>query len=91
MGAGPEAPTTAEWWDELNCAEMKAAVMGKTPAPVDTNTDGMGYCNLYGGLDSARQTVVTAIWTPPRATPKWVSAGSIIDQGTAAGSNSGWF
>ena len=26
---------------------MKAAVMGKSPAPVDANTDGSGYCNPY--------------------------------------------
>ena len=78
-------PTTAEWWDELNCAEMKAAVMGKTPAPVDTNTDGMGYCNLYSGLDSARQTVVMGLDTTT-GYPEIGVCRVVIDQGTAAGS-----
>ena len=78
-------PTTAEWWDELNCTEMKAAVMGKTPAPVDTNTDGMGYCKLYGGLDSARQTVVMGLDTT-KGYPEMGVCRVVIDQGTAAGS-----
>ena len=81
-------PTTAEWWDELNCAEMKAAVMGKTPAPVDTNTDGMGYCKLSPGLkssDSVRWAVVEGLDT----TKGYAEIGVcrvVIDKGTAAGS-----
>ena len=45
-------PTTAEWWDELDCAEMNALVMGKTPTPVDTNEP--------TGWDTA---IYTAVWT----------------------------
>ena len=45
-------------WDVLDCAEMKAAVMGKTPAPLAANTDGSGYCKMYGGLDADRKAVV---------------------------------
>ncbi len=45
-------------WDALDCAEKKDAVMGKSPAPVATNTDGSGYC---GSLDAARKAVVDGL------------------------------
>ena len=80
------APTTAEWWDVLDCGEMKGAVMGKTPPPVDANTDGMGYCNLYSGLDSVRQAVVGDLDTTT-GYPEMGVCRVIIDKGTAAGSN----
>ena len=48
-------------WNALDCAEMKAAVTGKSPMPVATNTDGSGYCRPYGSLDSARQAVVDGL------------------------------
>ena len=36
-------PTTVEWWDTLDCGEMKASVVGKTPAKLSpTNEDGEG-------------------------------------------------
>ena len=80
-------PTTAEWWDELDCTEMKAAVKGKTPAPVDTNTDGMGYCKLYSGLasDLARKAVVDGLDTTTGYAEKGVCR-VIINKGTAVGS-----
>ena len=80
-------PTTAEWWDELDCTEMKDAVKGKTPAPVDTNTDGMGYCKLYSGLasDVARKAVVDGLDTTTGYAEKGVCR-VIINKGTAVGS-----
>ena len=81
-------PTTAEWWDKLDCAEMKAAVMGETPAPVATNTDGMGYCKLYSGLESSdlvRKAVVDGLDTTT-GYPEMGVCRVVIDKGTAAGS-----
>ena len=80
-------PTTAEWWDELDCTEMKAAVKGKTPAPVDTNTDGMGYCKLYSGLesDTERKAVVDGLDTTKGYAEMGVCR-VVINKGTAAGS-----
>ena len=80
-------PTTAEWWDELDCTEMKAAVKGKTPAPVDTNTDGMGYCKLYNGLSSdlERKAVVDGLDTT-KGYPEMGVCRVVINKGTAAGS-----
>ena len=79
-------PTTAEWWDELDCTEMKAAVKGKTPAPVDTNTDGMGYCKLYSGLESDpdRKAVVDGLDTT-KGYPEMGVCRVVISKGTAAG------
>ena len=79
-------PTTAEWWDELDCTEMKAAVKGKTPAPVDTNTDGMGYCKLYSGLESDpdRKAVVDGLDTT-KGYPEMGVCRVVINKGTAAG------
>ena len=80
-------PSTAEWWDELDCTEMKAAVKGKTPAPVDTNTDGMGYCKLYNGLSSdlERKAVVDGLDTT-KGYPEMGVCRVVINKGTAAGS-----
>ena len=66
---------------------MKAAVMGKVPAPVATNTDGSGYCKLYSGLESSdavRKAVVDGL----DITKGYAEIGVcrvVIDKGTAVG------
>ena len=78
--------STATWWDLLDCTEMKAAVKGKDPAPVDANTDGSGYCNLYGSLSMDRKEVVDDLDFRTNYIAGPIVCAAIVERGTLLGS-----
>ena len=79
-------PTTAEWWNALDCDDMNALV-----DPNDAVTDatkGTSPCTMYVGLDATadgHKSVVDAADTTKGYAEKGVCQ-VIIDKGTAAGS-----
>ena len=79
-------PTTAEWWNALDCDDMNALV-----DPKDAVTDatmGTSPCTMYDGLDATaggHKSIVDAADTTKGYAEKGVCQ-VIIDKGTAAGS-----
>ena len=71
-------PTTAEWWNELNCDEMNALV--GTDAEEMTSP-----CVMYDGLTDAHEAIVEAADTTMDEAKMGVCR-AVIDHGTAAGS-----
>ena len=75
-------PTTAEWWDELNCAEMNALV---DPNKAVTDAEmGTSPCTMYGGLSAAHKALVDAADTTTGYAEMGVCR-VVIDKGTAVG------
>ena len=72
------APTTAEWWNELNCDEMNALV--GTDAEEMTSP-----CVMYDGLTDAHEAIVEAADTTMDEAKMGVCR-AVIENGTAAGS-----
>ena len=72
------APTTAEWWNELNCDEMNALV--GTDAEEMTSP-----CVMYDGLTDAHEAIVEAADTTMGYAKMGVCR-AVIENGTAAGS-----
>ena len=72
------APTTAEWWNELNCDEMNALV--GTDAEEMTSP-----CVMYDGLTDAHEEIVEAADTTKGYAEMGVCR-VIINKGTAVGS-----
>ena len=72
------APTTAEWWNELNCDEMNALV--GTDAEEMTSP-----CVMYDGLTEAHEDIVEAADTTMDYAKMGVCR-AVIANGTAAGS-----
>ena len=80
------APTTEEWWNELNCAEMNA-VVDPNKAVTDA-TMGTSPCTMYVGLDTTaggHKSIVDAADTTTGYAEMGVCR-VVIDRGTAAGS-----
>ena len=76
-------PTTAEWWNALNCAEMNALV---DPNKAVTDAEmGTSPCTMYGGLSAAHKALVDAADTTMGYAKKGVCR-AVIDEGTAVGS-----
>ena len=71
-------PTTAEWWNELNCDEMNALV--GTDAEEMTSP-----CVMYDGLTDAHEVIVEAADTTMDEAKMGVCR-AVIEHGTAAGS-----
>ena len=75
-------PTTAEWWNELNCDEMNALV---DPDKAVTDAEmGTSPCTMYVGLSAAHKALVDAA----DITTGYAEMGVcrvIIDKGTAVG------
>ena len=72
-------PTTAEWWNALNCAEMNALV--GTDA-----VEGTSPCTPYADLSDAHKAIIDAADTTTGYAEMGVCR-VIIDKGTAAGSD----
>ena len=76
-------PTTAEWWDELDCAEMNALV-DPDEAVADAER-GTSPCTMYDGLTDAHEAIVDAADTTKGYAEMGVCR-VIINKGTAVGS-----
>ena len=75
-------PTTAEWWNALNCAEMNALV---DPNKAVTDAEmGTSPCTMYGGLSAAHKALVDAADTTTGYAEMGVCR-VVIDKGTAVG------
>ena len=77
------APTTAEWWNALDCAEMNALV-DPDEAVADAEM-GTSPCTMYDGLTDAHEAIVDAADTTKGYAEMGVCR-VIINKGTAGGS-----
>ena len=71
------APTTGEWWNELNCAEMNM-VAGSS------DTEGNGYCRMYAALTDAEKAIVGMADTTKGKASVGVCR-AVVTHGTAVG------